>query len=402
MRRQAAALPCWPPPLPAAAAGDDKAPSALQSLKLRLQRLSPFKTSQGDSLGVEACRLDGPGEEDKQQQRQQSGLSIHARSGQPAGAADRSCHAQLSSAFSSDEEEEDAEEEATAEQRQSVTEAAAAGLSEQGVPPVEAAALAAAAGEAAQQDAAPEALGMPERGSLSFSAHLPANPKQRPQPSVDLEAQRSLSGPHANRVAAAAAPHPKSSVFRRCCPCILPRLPWFGRSQQRRVEQTLEHSESFAEGYRGPDAAALFWFGKPSFAMKIVQVSVQAAFCSGGQGGQCSRQTAVAACAVLWWGMRLALASLNTNVLSSPPVRVRGELAVHRGGALLCLAGRQFFLGKIRLLGLPGPNDWCACFSACGAGSALCACTLVRRGPWRAAGASPPHALPLLPPCCSP
>lgn len=52
----------------------------------------------------------------------------------------------------------------------------------------------------------------------------------------------------AARIAAeAAAPCPRSSVFRRCCPWALPRLPWHRKQQGKRVSQAVERSESFAD-----------------------------------------------------------------------------------------------------------------------------------------------------------
>lgn len=49
--------------------------------------------------------------------------------------------------------------------------------------------------------------------------------------------------------------------------CILP----VSSSPALPVCPSCKCSQSFAENYRGPDAASLFWFGKPRVAMRIIQ-----------------------------------------------------------------------------------------------------------------------------------
>lgn len=77
---------------------------------------------------------------------------------------------------------------------------------------------------------------------------------------VDLEAQRDPAQAARAASAAVSAGRPASSVFRRCCPWSLPRaqLPWCKRRRAGRVAGAIQRSQSFAEGYQGPDAACYF------------------------------------------------------------------------------------------------------------------------------------------------
>ena len=241
--------------LPLAAAVHGR-PSALQSVKLRLQRLSPFTSSSQDANGIAAGSSDsaagGSPRGGRASKRRSMGLGLRAdahslgrrdtAAGAAAGAV-KGVRPQLSSAFSSNDEEE-----GEAEGQQQPEAGVASALVQQGAPPDGAAAVAAAAGYAARQEAADSAADVVGRGSLSFSAHLPAVQRQQrhleqhlgQQLSFDLEAQQQPA--QAARVAAeaASAPHPSSAVFRRCCACLLPRLPWHRASLRRRVSTAVQ------------------------------------------------------------------------------------------------------------------------------------------------------------------
>lgn len=233
-------------------------PSALQSVKLRLQRLSPFTSSSHDANGFAAGSNDSAaggsprsGHASKRQPRgvglQADGRSLSRRdtaadaaAAAAAGAVEAS-RPQLSSNFSSDDDEEGG-----AEGQQPEAEVASA-LVDQGAPPDGAAAVVAAAGTAARQEAADAAADLVGGASLSFSAQLPAGEQQRrleqqlgQQLSFDLESQQQPA--QAARVAAEAvsAPHPSSAVFRRCCACLLPRLPWHRALQRKRVSTAVQ------------------------------------------------------------------------------------------------------------------------------------------------------------------
>lgn len=286
----------------------------MASVKLRLQRLSPFTTSsQRDASCIRAASGYANGTAGEQPRsclgkrwawQQESPSAAQDGSSKPSqqlelsaaangvGAEQGSSRLPLPSDDSSSEEEE--EEGALAPQLQQ--EAAVAGaLAGEGIAPDEAAAVAAAAGatagEAAVEAAAnmvrPSLPGLAQPDSSSGGGQSPPAQQQHQQRvsvqqqrlsqrqqlleqplgqqqqqleqqlgrelSVDLEAAQQ---PHqaARAAAHAAAPHPDSSVFRRCCPWALPGLPWHRRQRQRRVSQAVQRSASFAEGYRGPDA----------------------------------------------------------------------------------------------------------------------------------------------------
>lgn len=229
--------------------------STLQSVKLRLQRLSPFLSSGRDANGFADSGAEGGSQRSRDAgKRQSAGLPLQANArslsrrdtaadaaaAAAAGAVEAS-RPQLSSAFSSDEEDE-----GEAEGQQPEAEVASA-LVEQGAPPDGAAAVAAAAGSAARQEAAEAAGDLAGAGSLSFTTHLPPQQQQLrleqqlgQQLSFDLEAQRQPA--QAARVAAeaASAPHPSSAVFRRCCAGLLPRLPWHSAVQRWRVSTAVQ------------------------------------------------------------------------------------------------------------------------------------------------------------------
>ena len=273
------------------------------SLKQRLQRLSPF---------VPGGRSGGGG-----------GLPESSSSERDLAAAGAECSWQSSGKKLSDQSGFQIRASSGDQQLAELQAAEAAQALVDGgeAAPDEAAAVAATAAASAQVQAAQDAAGMVERGSLSFTA-LPrpgaaagaAQPGQRqqqqqgeqqqgeqqqqqqpaPRPpeeqlspvrqqqqqleqqlgcrlSVDLEAQQQPG--QAARLAAesAAELHSRSSVFRRCCPWALPLLPWHRRQRARRISQSIERSASFAATYRGPDAAALFWFGRPRLLLWVVQ-----------------------------------------------------------------------------------------------------------------------------------
>ncbi|KAL4419039.1 hypothetical protein ABPG77_011021 [Micractinium sp. CCAP 211/92] len=176
-------------------------------------------------------------------------------------------------------------------------EAVASVLASAGAPPEQAAGLAATALELAQQSAAAAAAsivgcsaqaggpgrvsGQPgevaEQGSTEGGQESVRHQQRQVEQALgeelpcDLEAQEQ---PQQAARAAADAAHsafPQSSVFRRCCPWLLPRLPWHRPRQRQRVAKAVSRSQSFSEGYRGPDAAGLFWLGKPRIALRIIQ-----------------------------------------------------------------------------------------------------------------------------------
>lgn len=169
-----------------------------------------------------------------------------------------------SNGSTSDEEEGEAGEEAEV----------AHALASAGAPPMQAAGLAAAGREAAQQAAEAEAAsivgcsaraGGPGEGDShqreaagqgSGSGGHSTIQRQQQQVeqalgqelSCDLEAQQQPQQAARAAEGAAHVAHPPSSVFRRCCPWLLPRLPWHRPQQRQRVAQAVARSQSFAEG----------------------------------------------------------------------------------------------------------------------------------------------------------
>lgn len=273
-----------PTPLAACPPAVHGRPSALESMKLRLQRLSPFKSSSQDVSGSAASGIgasdsmegaEGAGR-GRGSKLRAAGLSLPASgcgmsrrdtaadpaaagaaaAGDAAGAVQagggadsEEGAAQLPSrAFPSDSEDED-------EQQQPEAEAASA-LVDQGAHPQDAAAVAAAAGTAARQQAVEEAADLVGRGSLSFSTGLATGAQQQQQQqapaqqqverqlgqqlSFDLEAQQQPAQAARVAVATVAMPHPSSAVFRRCCAGLLPALPWHRASQRRRVSTAVQ------------------------------------------------------------------------------------------------------------------------------------------------------------------
>ncbi|KAL4451706.1 hypothetical protein ABPG75_007368 [Micractinium tetrahymenae] len=180
-----------------------------------------------------------------------------------------------------------------AEEEAGEEEGVAHALASAGAPPEQAAVLAAAARASAQQAAKAEAAGLVRRTSQADGSDKTGEPggeaagqsgqvdvqQQQEQVeqalgrelSVDLEAQQQPEQAARAAADAAHAAHPPSSVFRRCCPWLLPRLPWHGPQRRQRVVQAVARSQSFSEGYRGPDAAGLFWFGRPRLMLRIIQ-----------------------------------------------------------------------------------------------------------------------------------
>lgn len=260
-------------------------PSKLESIKLALQRMSPFhKPSSQDANGSAAGDIGASNSPDgacpeggRGSKWRSAGLSLlastgcgmsrrdtaadaavagEAAAGGAAGAVQaarageaetepESAALQPSSDFSSDEEDGEQPEAEMASQ-----------LVDQGAPVQDAAAVAAAAGTEARQQAVEEAADLVGRVSLSFSAQLakgsPPTQQTAPQQqqqlerelgqqlSFDLEAQQQPAQAARVAVAAAAAPHPSSAVFRRCCTGLLPRLPWHRASQRRRVSTAVQ------------------------------------------------------------------------------------------------------------------------------------------------------------------
>ena len=244
----------------------------MRSVTAALQRMSPFKSSspsQGGASASDGSQHDGaiaaaPGKPRLPR------VHVCAVSGTPLG--DPSEQAQLSPALSSDGE------------REAATEDMATVLADHGVPPEGAAAVAAAAGEVAQQKAEAEAAGLVGHAHGRSREGLPAAQRSG---TVDLEVQL----PAARAAADASAVHPQSSIFRRCFPCVLRRLPGHHRHTEKRMERSVERSESVSCGYRGPDAAQLFWFGRPRIMIRIIQVgSCMWASCGGSSACDCEAE----------------------------------------------------------------------------------------------------------------
>ena len=272
-------------------------------MKLRLQRLSPFGRSSQPDSAMAAARQGSSGGSGRGQTQQGAEAALTEAVAGMNGSAGGAAGPPPSSAPSPDEEEDVADGQCISSsdsEAEELEQTQAAGvLVDRGVAPHDAAAVAAAAGEVAQKAAQLEAAsvvggggrgrgGMPDATTAaaaaggatdaaaaddSAEAERVCSVDARPPPpgaappsqqqmqrreqqhlqqqlpsylSMDLEAQQQPL--QAARAAAAAAdPTPGSSVFRRCCPWLLPRMPWHRGQQQRRVSQAIKRSQSFAE-----------------------------------------------------------------------------------------------------------------------------------------------------------
>jgi hypothetical protein len=274
-------------------------------MKLRLQRLLPFgRISKRDSAiraGREGSR--GGSARGQKQHAAEAAVAVavagmHGRAGGAAGPPP-------SSAYSPEEEDDEEEHNCISSsssdsEEDAQPEADAAGaLVARGAAPHDAAAVAAAAGQAAEQaaqleaasvvgtrcrgrrpspagvraangaaddvatdDSAAEHMSSVDARPTPFGAAAPPQQQREQQQqqrehrelqqrlpsyiSVDLEAQEQPM--QAARAAAAAADStPNSSVFRRCCPWLVPRMPWHRGQQRKRVSEAIKRSQSFAQ-----------------------------------------------------------------------------------------------------------------------------------------------------------
>lgn len=278
-------------PSPTAPSVHPRSPGTLERMKLRLQRFSPFggggdgggatiKPASADHSSIAEVPTPHAGHPHRMSPSQQADggsslLELAAATGgdgaaQTGGSGSAWGEDEGSSMHEGSSVEDDSEEER--EQAAPAAEAAVQ-LASRGLRPHQAAAAAAVASTAAERAAQAQAASMVRRtsrqkppgesgdGEQACAAdarpHLGREAARQQQErverdlgqqlSVDLESQEQPAQAARAAANAASSPHSRSSVFRRCCPWLLLRLPWQRRQQRQRVAQAVVRSQSFAE-----------------------------------------------------------------------------------------------------------------------------------------------------------
>ena len=257
-------------------------------MKQRLQRLSAFSTSSQPDGQIGAARTGGSGAtaddgcddagscacEDSSSGGhawQQQECRAEVRQAESVAAAEATAAA-LDASNSLPSPPDTSDDEDKTEQAVEV----AQGLMGRGATPLHAANVAAIAARSSHQEAVAEAahtVGVgawtvvpdaaadesapaqqeAQRPQLDAWPQVPQRERQQQlerqwgQLSFDLEAQERPGQAARAAKDAASGPFPGSSVFRRCCPWLLPWLPWHRAQQKKRMSKAVQRSQSFSE-----------------------------------------------------------------------------------------------------------------------------------------------------------